>query len=79
MERKLIGVATKPQALKGQFRIKPSILNIKQFKKIKSVFIDNSEYIVESCSVRDTFVIVKLQGIDTRSPDEIRRDEMLYE
>ena len=37
MERILVGVATKPQALKGQFRIKPEILNMKEFKKFNSV------------------------------------------
>ena len=39
MSIQLIGVATKPQALKGQFRIKPEILNLKTFKKLKEVII----------------------------------------
>jgi 16S rRNA processing protein RimM len=78
MEKQLIGVATKPQALKGQFRIKPSILNFKQFKKIKNVFIDNSEYTIESCSIRDTFVIIKLDGIDTCEQAEKFRNKEVF-
>ena len=60
MSKVLIGVATKPQALKGQFRIKPQINNFKAFKKLSSLSIDNKDYKIEQVSFRDTFVIVKL-------------------
>ena len=43
MERKCIGVITKPQALKGEFRVKPSLLNLKKYKKLESVFINDKE------------------------------------
>ena len=78
MSMELIGVATKPQALKGQFRIKPSILNLKTFKKLKSVTIENVEYNVESVSVRDTFVIIKLQGVDTCERAETFRNKFVF-
>ena len=78
MEKQLIGVVTKPQALKGQFRIKPSINNFKLFKKFSNVFIDNKEYRVESCSLRDAFVIVKLESIDTCEQAEMLRNKQVF-
>ena len=78
MSRQLIGVATKPQALKGAFRIKPEIKNWKQFKKIDKVFIDNSEYTVESVSIRETLVIMKVQGVDTCELAESLRNKRIF-
>lgn len=73
-----IGVATKPQALKGQFRIKPEIINLKLFKKLTHVSIDNVKYCVESVSLRDTFVIIKLEGIDTCEQAETFRNKLVF-
>lgn len=78
MSLNLVGVATKPQALKGQFRIKPEILNLKSFKKFDSLTIDNREYKVESVTVRDTFVIVKLEGVDTCEMAETFRNKKVF-
>ena len=74
----LVGVATKPQALKGQFRIKPEILNLKEFKKFDYLTIDNKEYSVEAVTLRDTFVIVKLEGVDTCEQAETLRNKRVY-
>lgn len=77
MEWNIIGVVTKPQALKGEFRLKPSLLNMKKYKKISFVKIDNEEYSVERVSLRDAFVILKLQGIDTcESAERLRNKEV---
>ena len=78
MERILVGVATKPQALKGQFRIKPEILNLKEFKRFDCVYIDNKEYKVEAVTLRDTFVIVKLEGVDTCEQVETFRNKKVF-
>ena len=64
MERIRIGIITKPQALKGEFRVKPEILNVKKLKKLTSVFIDNKELKVEKVTLRDTFVIFKIESIE---------------
>ena len=74
----MIGVVTKPQALKGQFRIKPEIFNLKTFKKLELVFLEEQEFIVESVSLRDTFVIMKLKGIDTCEQAEALRNSRVY-
>ena len=73
-----IGVATKPQALRGQFRIKPEILNLKLFKKLTSLSIDNVNYDVENVSLRETFVIVKLKGIDSCEQAETFRNKPVF-
>ena len=80
MEWNKIGVVTKPQALKGQFRVKPSLLNLKSYKKISSVKIDEVTYNVEGVTLRDAFVIFKLQGIDTcESAEQLRNKEIFAE
>lgn len=78
MNLNLVGVATKPQALKGQFRIKPEILNLKEFKRFKSLTIDNKEYEIEAVTLRDTFVIVKLKGVDTCEQAETFRNKKVF-
>lgn len=78
MEWNKIGVVTKPQALKGQFRLKPSLLNMKAYKKINVVKISNIEYNVENVTLRDTFVIFKLQGIDTCESAELLRNKEVF-
>lgn len=78
MERIRIGIITKPQALKGEFRLKPDLLNLKEYKKIKSVFIDNKEHQVERVSLRDVFVILKVSGIDRCEDAEILRNKEVF-
>lgn len=78
MERIKVGTITKPQALKGAFRLKPSILNLKKFKKLKEIFVNNSPYEIEEVSLRDTFVILKVKGIDTCESAEALRNKDVF-
>lgn len=78
MERIRIGIITKPQALKGEFRLKPDLLNLKEYKKLSSVFIDNKEYIVERVSLRDTFVILKVKGVGRCEDAELLRNREVF-
>ena len=78
MNLNLVEVATKPQALKGQFRIKPEILNLKEFKRFNFLTIDNKEDDIEAVTLRDTFVIVKLKGIDTCEQAESFRNKKVF-
>lgn len=78
MERIKVGTITKPQALKGAFRVKPNILNIKKFKKMNQVFIENTPYELESVSLRDTFVVLKIKGIDTCESAETLRNKDIF-
>lgn len=80
MEKVKIGVITKPQALKGAFRVKPNILDFKKLKKLQEVYIDNAKFEVESVIIRDTFVIFKVHGIDTpESAESLRNKDILAE
>lgn len=72
-----IGLITKPQALKGEFRVKPYI-NLKQFKKIKSITIDNKEYEIQKVILRDTFVIMKIEGVDCCEDAELLRNKGVF-
>ena len=78
MEKELIGVVTKPQALKGQFRVKPALNNLKLYKNIAKVEIDGKEYDVESVSLRDAFVVFKIAGIDNCNDAENLRNKDVY-
>lgn len=73
-----IGVVTKPQALKGQFRLKPSLLNMKTYKKINVVKINERIFNVESVALRDVFAIFKLEGIDTCEQAENLRNQEVF-
>jgi len=65
MEKILVGSVTKPQALKGEFRIRPEIIDFKAFKKFKCLTIGKKDYMLEHVSIRPAFVIVKVEGIDS--------------
>ncbi len=69
-----IGVITKPQALKGQFRVKPTKVLFEDFKDLKEVSINGKTYEVEKVIFRDTFVIMKVKGIDDISEVERLRN-----
>lgn len=78
MEKVLVGIITKPQALKGEFRVKPEILNIKQFKKFDSVTINNKAYNVQKVTLRDSFVILKVEGVDRCEDAEALRNAKVF-
>lgn len=78
MERNQIGIITKPQALKGEFRVKPSLLNLKYYKSFKVVYIGGESYTVEKVTVRDTFVIFKVAGIDSCEVAENYRNKAIF-
>lgn len=78
MERVNLGTITKPQALKGAFRVKQNILDKKLFKKLSIVYINNVGYKIESVVLRDTFLILKVEGIDTCEQAEMLRNISVF-
>ena len=78
MERKRIGIITKSQALKGEFRVKPDLLNLKKYKTFETVFIGKNEYSVEKVTLRESFVIFKVKGIDTCESAEALRNTEIF-
>ncbi len=69
-----IGIITKPQALKGQFRVKPTNLHLLELKDMTEVIIKGKMYEVEKVVLRDGFAIFKVAGIDDISQVEPLRN-----
>jgi len=78
MDKVKIGIITKPQALKDEFRVKPLILNLKQFKKLDMITIDNQNYNVEKVTLRESFAIMKLENVNTCEQAELLRNREIY-
>ena len=73
-----IGVITKPQALKGQFRMKPMNISLEELKSLDEVIIKGSTYMVEKVISREGFVIMQVEGIDDISKVEPLRNVPVY-
>ena len=64
MELKCIGTITKPQGLRGDFRLRPNVRLFYDYKEIKTIIINNTPHIVNKVTLRDSFVIFNVQDID---------------
>ena len=73
-----IGVITKPQALKGQFRVKPTKILFDDLKEIKEVIIEGKAYTVEKVIIRDGFAIMQVEGITDINQVEPLRNTPIY-
>ncbi len=69
-----IGVITKPQALKGQFRMKPMNITLEDLKALDEVIIKGESYKVEKVISREGFVIMQVEGINDISQVEPLRN-----
>ena len=75
-----LGVITKPQGLKGDFRVKPNSFHLPGIDKIKLVIVNNVRYNVLKATLRDTFCIFKLDGINScEEAEELRNVKIYYE
>ena len=73
-----LGTITKPQGLKGDFRVKPAFNNYDILNDIKTIFINEKEYSVKKLTIRDGFVIYKVDGIDDCNVVENLRNTKIY-
>ncbi|MBQ4558036.1 MAG: 16S rRNA processing protein RimM [Clostridia bacterium] len=78
MENIEIGIITKPQALKGQFRVKPTNYNLFDLKDLTVVIIKGKNYNIEKVILREGFAIFKVEGIDDISQVEVLRNTPIY-
>ena len=60
-----IGKIVKTIGIKGEVKVIPQTDNISRFKSLKSFFIDESELEIESVSLRNGFVAIKMKNYDT--------------
>ena len=73
-----IGVITKPQALKGQFRVKPTNIVFDDMKELEEVYIKGKAYKVEKVILRDGFVIMQVEGINDINQVEPLRNTPIF-
>ena len=58
-----LGTLTKPQGLKGEFRIKHNIDSFQLFKDLKNITIGKNQYTVLSTTDRGGFFVVKTKEL----------------
>lgn len=75
MDRIVIGYIAKPQGVKGEVKISPLTDNVNRFSKLKKVFVENTEYDVQSSRVSPNGVYLKLNGVDDRNMAELLREK----
>ncbi len=75
---KELGYITKPQGIKGEFRLRPNILDGNAIKAISEVVIKNTAYKVIKVTLREGFVIMYVEGISDRNTVEALRNVKVY-
>lgn len=75
MDRIVVGNISKPQGVRGEIKIAPLTDDAERFNRLKKVFVDDKEYIVEKARVSANGVFVKLKGIDDRNAAELLRNK----
>lgn len=77
MDRIVVGNISKPQGVRGEVKITPLTDDAERFNRLKKVFVDDKEFIVEKARVSANGVFVKLKGIDDRNAAELLRNKDL--
>ena len=73
-----IGKIVNTYGIKGQLKIVPYTDNIKRFEKLKKIYINEKEYLIENVKYIKNIVILKLQGINTIEQTEEYRNLYMY-
>ena len=73
-----IGKIVNTYGIKGQLKIDPYTDNIKRFEKLKKIYINEKEYLIENVKYIKNIVILKLQGINTIEQAEEYRNLYMY-
>lgn len=73
-----LGTLTKPQGLKGEFRIKHNIDSFQLFKDLKNIVIGKNQYIVLSTTDRGGFFVVKTKELTDINQVESLRGQKVY-
>lgn len=73
-----LGTLTKPQGLKGEFRIKHNIDSFQLFKDLKNIVIGKNQYTVLSTTDRCGFFVVKTKELTDINQVESLRGQKVY-
>lgn len=72
-----IGIAVKPQGVRGEIKVRPLTDDPERFKKLKTVLIDGNSVRVLSVRVGGSDVFVALDGVTDRNAAEAYRGKFL--
>ncbi|MBU5590838.1 ribosome maturation factor RimM [Clostridium sp. MSJ-4] len=70
-----VGQISKPHGVKGEVKVIPLTDDIKRFRKLKKVHIDEEERAIIWCKFQADRVILKIEGIDTMEEAEKLRNK----
>ena len=73
-----LGTLTKPQGLKGEFRIKHNIDSFQLFKDLRNIVIGKNQYTVLSTTDRGGFFVVKTKELTDINQVESLRGQKVY-
>lgn len=73
-----IGKITKPQGIKGEFRVRPNCVDFDYYKMYKSIYFNDTMHTIEKCVLKDGFVIFKVADISDRNITENLRNVVVY-
>lgn len=77
-----VGYVNKPHGVRGQIKVEPLTDDITRFKKMKHVFIEEAgnyvKYEIEAKSIAPSYVLLKLEGVDTPEKAERLRSKYLW-
>ena len=73
-----LGTLTKPQGLKGEFRIKHNINSFQLFKDLKNITIGKNQYTVLSTTDRGGFFVVKTKELTDINQVESLRGQKVF-
>ncbi len=73
-----LGTLTKPQGLKGEFRIKHNIDSFQLFKDLKNITIGKNQYTVLSTTDRGGFFVVKTKELTDINQVESLRGQKVF-
>ena len=73
-----LGILTKPQGLKGEFRIKHNIDSFQLFKDLKAIVIGKIQYAVLATTDRGGFFVVKTKELTDINQVESLRGQKVY-
>lgn len=80
MEKIVVGKILKSQGIKGEVKVLPITDDVTRFKKLKTVFIDENEYKVESVRIDSSFAYVKFCEVtDRNTADTLKDKEILID
>jgi 16S rRNA processing protein RimM len=78
----IIGKVLKPFGLMGELKLLPITDNIGRFRNIKEIYLkeeqDFREVVVEGTRVTDSYVLIKLEGYNSKTDVEPLREKLFY-